>query len=93
MNKKQARDQMVALIFTTEVGKYKDKKTGEVITLETLTERDLFKKVNAALQEKNISRKSVYKAIECKSFFVNNPEAFAPHLKRMHDFCYTKLEK
>lgn len=37
MNKKDARDQMVALIFATEAGKYKDKKTGEAITLENLT--------------------------------------------------------
>lgn len=92
MNKKEARDRMVALIFATESGKYKDKKTGEVITLENLTERDLFKKVNAQLQEKKISRKSVFTAIQAKGFWIEDQEAFAPHLKRMHDFCYSKLE-
>lgn len=92
-NKKEVRDKMVALIFMTESGKYKSKKTGELVTLENLVETDLFKKVKAELAEKKISRTSVYKAIENKGFWVMDKEEFEPHLKRMHEFCYTHLDK
>jgi len=93
MNKKEARDGMVALIFMTEVGRFKNKKTGEPITLNNLIETESFKKAKARLAEKKISRTSVYKAIESKGFWAMTPEEFEPHLKSMHDFCYTHLDK
>ena len=93
MTKKEVRDRMVALIFMTETGRYKNKKTGEMITLATLPETESFKKVKGELAEKKISRTSVYKAIESKGFWMMSKEEFEPHLKAMHDFCYTYLDK
>lgn len=93
MTKKDARDRMVALIFTTTAGKVKLKETGEVLTLDKLRESEMFKKAKNLLAEKKISRKSVYKAIETKGYFALEKDVMEEKLKIMHDFCYTYLDK
>lgn len=93
MTKKEARDRMVALIFMTASGRFKDKQTNEKVTLKNLPEKSIFTKTKELLKEKSISRTSVYKAIECKGYFAMDKDTYEIRLKEMHDFVYTYLDK
>lgn len=89
--KKEIRDQVRNAILFTAMGKMKNKTTGEIYTLQTLPE-DVIQKMNEKLQEKKISRKSVYSAIQACSYRVLDKDDETT-MNKIHDFCFTKLVK
>ena len=91
MNKKQARDQMVALLYKTEAGHLY--RQDNPITLQDLPSLGIFNRFKAELANKKISRTSVYKSLEVKCCFGFPKDSCEQHLKNIHDFVYQHLDK
>lgn len=92
--KKDVRDSIAVAIVKAEAGHLKLNSTGETITLDTIPEETLAN-WKAKLAEKRISRKSIYSTIELNVIgpWHNDPVAREKHMKNIHNFVYTKLDK
>lgn len=92
--KKDIRDSIAVAIVKAEAGHLKLKATGEVITLDTIPEETLTN-WKTKLAEKRISRKSIYSTIECSVIgpWHDNPAELEKHMKNIHKFVYSKLDK
>lgn len=92
--KKDIRDTIAISIVKAEAGLLKRKSTGEKITLAAIPEETLAA-WKASLAEKKISRKSIYSTIECLFIgpWSDNPAERESHMKNIHNFVYSKLDK
>ena len=92
--KKDVRDSIAISIVKVEAGLLKRKSTGEKVTLDTIPEETLAG-WKARLAEKKISRKSIYSTIECLFIgpWSDNPTERESHMKNIHNFVYSKLDK
>lgn len=93
-NKKQVRDAVAKQIMMIEAGGLKLKNSDVPLTLNTIPDT-ILTKWHEKLAEKKISRTSIYKTIECMAWYMWGMDSAVMdnHLKNIHEYVYSKLDK